>query len=239
MLSEAVDVDEFNIFYDQYEYMIYQQLMRQARVEGRNYTIGQIQNHFSPTMVVVREKFKTKWNDERVRDIERRTRIYESQEVKSLFSSDTTTEDVLGKEGWIATQKAKYEASGMSTKDASLQAALDFSDYVLPALQDPDSGIDAAKVREFLNSTFTPVGSEKEIRMDDPRAPLGIQKLYRDLSGALDNYSREAEEQREANEKLKMKTWGDVEHVEFVQTLSNITDSKERFVAVQNYLFRL
>ena len=238
MLSEAVDVDEFNIFYDQYEYMIYQQLIRQARLEGRNYTIGQIQNHFSPTMVVVREKFKTKWNDERVRDIERRTRIYESQEVKSLFSSDTTTEDVLGKEGWIATQKAKYEASGMSTKDASLQAALDFSDYVLPALQDPDSGIDAAKVREFLNSTFTPVGSEKQIRMDDPRAPLGIQKLYRDLSGALDNYSREAEEQREANEKLKMKTWGDVEHVEFVETLNNITDSKERFVAVQNYLFR-
>jgi len=238
MLSEARDIDEFNTFYDQYEYMIYQQLMKQARVEGRNYTIGQIQKHFAPTMVNVREKFKTKWNDERVRDIERRTRIYESQEVKALFSSDTTAEDVLGKEGWIATQKAKYEASDMSTKDASLQAALDFADYVIPALSDPNSGIDAAKVREFLNSTFKPVGSEKEIRMDDPRAPLGIQQMYRDVSGALDNYSREAEEQREANEKLKMKTWGDVEHVEFVKTLNNITDSKERFVAVQNYLFR-
>ena len=238
LLREAIDVDEFNVMYDQYEYMYYQALRSTARAKGGDYTIRQIRKYLAPTMVKVRQSFKAKWNDQRIEDIKRRTKIREFGEVKGIFSGDSVSEDILGKNGWIATQKATYEASGRPTKEASLQAALDFADYVIPALSDPDSGIDAAKVREFLNSTFKPVGSEKEIRMDDPRAPLGIQQMYRDVSGALDNYSREAEEQREVNERLKMKTWGDVEHLKFVETLNNITDSKERFVAVQNYLFR-
>tara|TARA_Y100000004_G_scaffold117793_1_gene132334 strand:- start:6701 stop:9079 length:2379 start_codon:yes stop_codon:yes gene_type:complete len=239
LLREAIDVDEFDFMYDQYEYMIYQALRSEARAQGGDYTIRQIRRYFAPTMVKVRQSVKAKWNDQRIEDIKKRTQVREFEEIKSLFSTDSTSEDILGKNGWITTKKAEYEARGLSTKDASLQAAIDFGEYVIPALSDPSSGIDAAKVRAFLNDTFTFLGSDKEITMNDPRAPIGIQRLHRDLSGALDKYQRDADEQETINENLKIQAWGDVEHVEFVKSLTDIQDPKDRFVAVQDYVLRV
>ena len=239
MLREAIDVDEFNVMYDQYEYMLYQGIRRAARAKGGDYTIRQLQQHFAPTMVKVRKSFKKKWNDQRIEDIKKRTQIREFGEVKSIFSGDSVSEDILGKNGWIATKKAEYEAADYTTADASLQAAIDFGKYVIPALSDASSGVDPAKVREFLNDTFAFLGSDKKITMYDSRAPIGIQQLYRDLSGALSKYQSDVDEQETINENLKIEAWEDVEHVEFVKSLDGIQNPKERFIAVQNYVLQV
>ena len=212
-----------------------QAFIAQRREAGdRRATRGEIRKYLAKEMRAAERAVLLKWSENRNKLIAQQTLDKDRQEAASIFNSTSTASDTVGETGWITTKKREYEARGLSASLASSNAFDDFAQLVIPMLEDPDSGIDPAKVRLFLNTEFEFPGGK--MKLDDDRAPRGAKGLFQELQAAANKYDDEKIAQDKETEKLKMKSWEETTHVEFVKELNKITDPREAADKVDEYV---
>ena len=212
-----------------------QAFIAQRRAAGdREVTRGEIRKYLAKEMIVAERAVLLKWSENRNRLKAEQALERDRQEVSSIFNSTSVVNDTVGETGWITTRKREYEAKDFTASQASSKAFDDFAAIVLPMLEDPDSGVDVGKVREFLNTEFEFPGGK--MKLDDDRAPRGAKGLFKDLTDAVINYDNEKAAQDTETEQLKMKAWEETTHVEFVKELNKITDPREAADKVDEYV---
>ncbi len=212
-----------------------QAFIAQRRAAGdREVTRGEIRKYLAKEMITAERAVLLKWSENRNQLKAQQALDRDRQEVSSIFNGDAVVNDTVGETGWITTRKREYEAKGFTASLASSQAFDDFAQLIIPMLEDPDSGIDVAKVRLFLSKEFEFPGGT--MRLDDDRAPRGAKGLFKDLTDAVINYDNAKAAQDEETEQLKMKAWEETTHVEFVKELNKITDPREAADKVDEYV---
>ena len=212
-----------------------QAFIAQRRAAGdREVTRGEIRKYLAKEMITAERAVLLKWSENRNRLKAEQALDRDRQEVSSIFNSDSVVNDTVGETGWITTRKREYEAKGLTASLASSKAFDDFFDVVEPMLEDPDSGIDVAKIYEFLNTEFEFPGGK--MKLDDARAPRGAKGLFESLQAAANKYNDDKAAQDEETDKLKMKAWEETTHVEFVKELNKITNPREAADKVDEYV---
>ena len=212
-----------------------QAFIAQRRAAGdREVTRGEIRKYLAKEMITAERAVLLKWSENRNKLKAEQALERDQQEVSSIFNSTSVVNDTVGETGWITTRKREYEAKGFTASQASSKAFDDFEKLVIPMLEDPDSGIDPAKIRLFLNTEFEFPGGK--MKLDDDRAPRGAKGLFQNLQAAANKYDDEKIAQDRETEKLEMKTWEETNHVEFVAKLAKIVDPNEAADAVDTYV---
>ena len=235
ILNDALTKDEAIAHVRELRKIYMQAFIAQRREAGdRRATRGEIRKYLAKEMRAAERAVLLKWSENRNKLIAEQTLDRDRQEAASIFNSTSTANDTVGETGWITTKKREYEARGLSASLASSNAFDDFADLVVPMLEDPDSGIDPAKVRLFLNTEFEFPGGK--MKLDDDRAPRGAKGLFQTLQAAANKYDDEKIAQDQETEKLKMKSWEETTHVEFVKELNKITDPREAADKVDEYV---
>lgn len=212
-----------------------QAFIAQRRAAGdRKVTRGEIRKYLAKEMIIAERAVLLGWSENRNKLKAEQALERDRQEISSIFNSTSVVNDTVGETGWITTRKREYQAKDFTASQASSKAFDDFAAIVLPMLEDPDSGVDVAKVREFLNTKFEFPGGK--MKLDDDRAPRGAKGLFKDLTDAVINYDNEKAAQDDETNKLKMKAWEETTHVEFVKELNKITDPREAADKVDEYV---
>ena len=212
-----------------------QAFIAQRRAAGdREVTRGEIRKYLAKEMITAERAVLLKWSENRNRLKAEQALERDRQEAASIFNGTAVVNDTVGETGWITTRKREYEAKDFTASQASSKAFDDFGALIVPMLEDPDSGIDAAKVRLFLNTEFEFPGGK--MKLNDDRAPRGAKGLYQELQAAVNKYDDEKIAQQEETEQLKMRSWEETTHVEFVKELNKITDPRESADKVDEYI---
>ena len=236
ILTDFIDSDSAKEHLRKIRIMAMMQFIRQRRAAGhRELSKGEIRKYLSKEIKKAEDSIMTKWSDLQDKRVARITLLNDQQEISSMFQNpETVATDALN---WITNKKEFYEAGDKETPIASRFAFEDFGDLLEPMLSDPDSGVDAGDIEQFLDSEFT--FSNGTMKLSDPRAPKGAKGLYNRLVSAAAKYKSDAIEQEEDATQLRMAGWEKTEHVEFKKQLEQIQDPKERFIAVQNYVLQV
>ena len=130
-----------------------QAFIAQRRAAGdREVTRGEIRKYLAKEMITAERAVLLKWSENRNRLKAEQALERDRQEAASIFNGTAVVNDTVGETGWITTRKREYEAKDFTASQASSKAFDDFGALIVPMLEDPDSGIDAAKVRLFLNT---------------------------------------------------------------------------------------
>jgi len=236
VLKDATTNDEVNSMLDVYESVIFQNYIRARRAKGlRELTPGEVRKYLAPQVYDAREQLKLEWKTGRDQLLEQAQKIRNQDEIGSMFlNKSTLANDVLGKEGWITNRKTQLEARGLETSEASQLAFQEFGELVEPMLDDVASGVDAADLRVLLDTEFEFPGGT--MKMNDPRAPKGAQRLHATLTAAAIKYDEKSiERENEVNE-LRMGQWEDTNHVEFVEKLNKTGDPRQAADMVDEYV---
>jgi hypothetical protein len=236
MLSDATTVDEFNELFDFYMGVIFQNQMRGRRTQGlRDATDGEVLKYIAPEAYKQREKLLREWKENRQVLLNKAQAIRDTDEIGVMFQNQSTlAEDVLGKEGWITNRKTQLEARGLDASSASQLAFAEFGNILVPMLDDVGSGVDAGDVRVLLDQDFEFPGGT--MKMNDPRAPKGAQRLHDDLTAAVLKYEEQAIERENEITEAEMLKWKGTNHVEFVTNLAKISDPREAADKVDTYV---
>ena len=236
VLSDANTTDEFNELFDFYTGVIFQNQIRARRAQGlRDATDGEILKYVAPEVYKQRQKLYNEWKEGRQKLLDQAQAIRDNDEVSSMFQNKATlANDVLGKEGWITSKKAQLEARGLDASSASQLAFDGFGDIVEPMLDDVGSGVDAGDVRILVDQFFEFPGGT--MKMNDPRAPKGAQRLHERLTAAANKYDEEAIERENEANKLEIAKWEETNHVEFEAKIAKITDPREIADEVDAYV---
>ena len=215
-----------------------QAFIAQRRAAGdREVTRGEIRKYLAKEMITAERAVLLKWSENRNRLKAEQALERDRQEISSIFNSTSVVNDTVGETGWITTRKREYEAKDFTASQASSKAFDDFADIVIPMLEDPDSGIDVAKVREFLNTNFEFPGGT--MKLSDDRAPRGAKGLFQDLQAAANKYDDEKAAQDAETTKLEIKTWEETNHVEFEAKIAKMTDPREIADEIDSYILCL
>ena len=236
MLSDATTVDEFNELFDFYMGVIFQNQMRGRRAQGlRDATDGEVLKYIAPEAYKQREKLLREWKENRQTLLNKAQAIRDTDEIGVMFQNQSTlAEDVLGKEGWITNRKTQLEARGLDVSSASQLAFAEFGNILVPMLDDVGSGVDAGDARVLLDQEFEFPGGT--MKMNDPRAPKGAQRLHADLTAAVLKYEEQAIERENEITEAEILKWKETNHVEFVANLAKISDPREAADNVDNYV---
>jgi len=236
MLSDATTVDEFNELFDFYMGVIFQNQMRGRRAQGlRDATDGEVLKYIAPEAYKQREKLLREWKENRQVLLNKAQAIRDTDEIGVMFQNQSTlAKDVLGKEGWITNRKTQLEARGLDASSASQLAFAEFGGILVPMLDDVGSGVDAGDARVLLDQDFEFPGGT--MKMNDPRAPKGAQRLHADLTAAVLKYEEQAIERENEITEAEMLKWKDTNHVEFVSNLAKISDPREAADKVDTYV---
>ena len=204
-----------------------QHFIRERRAAGgRELSLREIRKYLGPTLKNSQDSLIRTWSAKRDSILAEQVAQRNSEEIGAMFQNTSTlASDVLGPTGWITNRKEELEAGGFDTSTASNTAFKEFGDIVTPMLEDVASGIDAAKVRNFLNLEFQFNGSTA--KLDSKSAPKGAQRLHERLRSAALKYESDAAEQEIENKKLEIDSWGDNEHKEFLATNPDFLETKQ------------
>jgi len=237
ILSDNATKDEAVAHVRELRKIYMQMFIAQRRAAGdRRATRGEIRKYLAKQMREAEASVLLKWSENRNKLIAQQALQRDQGEVSSIFNSKTFANDAVGETGWITTKKREYEARGFDASFASSKAFEDFGKLVIPMLDDPESGVDAGKLRLFINGLFEFPGGK--MKLNDARSPKGAKTLYQDLQAAANKYDDEKVAQDLETEKLKMKSWEETTHVEFVKELNKITNPREAADAVDQYVLR-
>ena len=184
---------------------------------GKDFTLGQLRKYLGFGLKTADDNLIDKWRIKRDSLLSEQAALQNSEEISAMVQNpETIANDILGPEGWITSRKAELEAGDASPSFASLKAFEEFGDILVPMLQDPESGFDAAKARILLDTVFEFNGSKGTL--NSKSAPKGAKTLYDRIRSAVLKYDDDAVEQDIENKKLEMSSWGDKEHKEFLAT---------------------
>jgi len=236
VLSDANTTDEFNELFDFYTGVIFQNQIRARRAQGlRDATDGEILKYVAPEVYKQRQKLYNEWKEGRQTLLDQAQAIRDNDEVSSMFQNKATlANDVLGKEGWITSKKAQLEARGLDASSASQLAFDGFGDILEPMLDDVGSGVDAGDVRILVDQFFDFPGGK--MKMNDPRAPKGAQRLHARLTAAANKYDEEAIERENETTKLEIAKWEQTNHVEFEAKIAKMTNPRQIADEVDEYI---
>ena len=184
---------------------------------GKDFTLGQLRKYLGTALKTTDDNLIKIWRVKRDSLLSEQAALQNSEEISAMVQNpETIANDMLGPEGWITSRKAELEAGDASPSFASLKAFEEFGDILVPMLQDPESGFDAAKARILLDTVFEFNGSKGTL--DSKSAPKGAKTLFNRIRSAVLKYEDDAVEQDIENKKLEMSSWGDKEHKEFLAT---------------------
>ena len=236
ILSDASTIDEVTDMLGEYESIIFQNYIRARREKGlRELSAGEVRKYLAPEVYKQKENLIVKWKENRQELLAKATAIRNSDEISSMFlNHQTLANDVLGKEGWITNRKTQLEASGLDTSTASQLAFQEFGDLVEPMLDDVASGVDAGDLRVLLDKEFDFPGGT--MKMNDPRAPKGAQRLHERLTAAGNKYDERAIERENEINELEMGKWEQTNHVEFEAKIAKMTDPRQIADEVDSYI---
>lgn len=236
ILSDASTIDEVTDMLGEYESIIFQNYIRARRDKGlRELSAGEVRKYLAPEVYKQKENLIVKWKANRQELLAKATAIRNSDEISSMFlNHQTLANDVLGKEGWITNRKTQLEASGLDTSTASQLAFQEFGDLVEPMLDDVASGVDAGDLRVLLDKEFEFPGGT--MKMNDPRAPKGAQRLHERLTAAGNKYDEKAIERENEINELEMGKWEETNHVEFEAKIAKLTDPRQIADEIDSYI---
>ena len=184
---------------------------------GKDFTLGQLRKYLGTALKTTDDNLINKWRVKRDSLLSEQAALQNREEISAMVQNpETMANDILGPDGWITSRKEELEAGDASSSFASLKAFEEFGDILVPMLQDPESGFDAAKARILLDTVFEFNGSKGTL--DSKSAPKGAKTLFNRIRSAVLKYDDDAVEQDIENKKLEMSSWGDKEHKEFLAT---------------------
>ena len=235
ILKDAATKEEFNELFDFYTGVIFQNQIRGRRSQGlRDATDGEVLKYIAPEVYKIKQKLYREWNLGRQEDLDRAQALRDTDEIGVMFQNPATlAKDLLGANGWITNKKSQLEAR-MDASSASQIAFEDFGKLLIPMFDDVASGVDSGDGRILLNTEFDFPGGR--MKLNDPRAPKGAQRLYEDVQAAVIKYDEEAIERENETNKLEIAKWEETNHVEFEAKIAKMSDPRQIADEVDLYI---
>ncbi len=236
ILNDMSTRDEAKAHLNKLQAIILQNYIRQRRQLGlRELSDGEVLKYIAPDLFKAKRNLLNIWQENRDKTQLRLQSMRDSDEISSMFTNkDTLANDILGKQGWITNRKSQLEAGGADPSGASQIAFEDFGKILIPMFDDVASGVDAGDGRVLLNTEFDFPGGR--MKLSDPRAPKGAQRLAEEVQAAVIKYDEEAIRREEETNKLEIAKWEETNHVEFEAKIAKITDPREIADEVDAYV---
>ena len=236
LLKDASTKEEFNELFDFYTGVIFQNQIRGRRSQGlRDATDGEVLKYIAPEVYKIKTKLYREWDAGRQKLLDEVQAIRDTDAIGVMFQNpDTLAQDLLGKTGWITKKKSQLEAGGADASSASQIAFDDFADLLEPMFDDVASGVDSGDGRVLLNTEFEFPGGI--MKLNDPRAPKGAQRLHERIQAAVNKYDEEAIERENETTKLEIGKWEETNHVEFEAKIAKMADPIQIANEVDQYV---
>tara|TARA_B100000085_G_C18556529_1_gene517951 strand:- start:223 stop:2661 length:2439 start_codon:yes stop_codon:yes gene_type:complete len=236
VLNDMSTRDEAKAHLNNLQAIILQNYIRQRRQLGlRELSDGEVLKYIAPDLFKAKQKLLNIWQENRDQTQLKLQKMRDSDEISSMFANkDTLANDILGKQGWITNRKSQLEAGGADPSGASQIAFEEFGELLIPMFDDVASGVDAGDGRILLNIEFDFPGGR--MKLSDPRAPKGAQRLAEKIQAAVIKYDEDAIEREEETNKLEIAKWEETNHVEFEAKIAKMTDPRQIADEVDLYI---